>query len=85
LTAGPLLRVLLFNAWSDSQIFLFYAVMCFVGAVINNYSLNNKIETQKIEKGITKSELLKLSNTLPLLSDMLKNLQVLTVLLGITL
>lgn len=85
LTIGPLLRVLLFRAWSDNQIFLFYAVMCFVGAVINNYSFKYKVETQKIEEQITKSEPLNLSNTLPFLSDMLKNPQVLTVLLGIAL
>lgn len=85
LTAGPLLRVLLFRAWSDNQIFLFYAIMCFVGTFINNYSLINKVETQKAEEQITKNEPLNLSDTLAFLSNMLKNPQVLTVLLGITL
>ena len=85
LTAGPLLRVLLFKAWSDNQIFLFYAVMCFVGAVITKYSLKNKIEAQKTGEQITINKPLKLSNTLLFLSDMLKNPQILTVLLGIAL
>lgn len=85
LTVGPLLRMLLFRAWTDNQIFLFYAVMCFLGAVINYYSLKNKKEAQKNEEQVTINEPLNISNTLALLCKMTKNPHILAVLLGIAL
>lgn len=85
LTVGPLLRMMLFRAWTDNQIFLFYAVMCFLGAVINYYSLKNIKEAQENEEQVTIKESLNISKTLVLLSEMTKNPHVLAVLLGIAL
>ncbi|SFG79238.1 Predicted arabinose efflux permease, MFS family [Desulfotomaculum arcticum] len=76
LTAGPLVGVLLFKTWSDTQIFLFYAVMCLLGAVINSCSLENKADGEASAKD---------THTLKSISVFFKDPQVLVVLLGIAL
>jgi len=76
LTVGPLLRIVLLKEWSDSQIFLFYAVLCSIGAIINGCSLKNK-----------KKEQVAIRDTINLKSALvfMKHPQTLAVLFGITL
>ncbi|SMC60070.1 MFS transporter [Sporomusa malonica] len=76
LTAGPFLRVVLLQGWSDHQIFLLYAVLCLIGAIIICCSMRNQLERQSTVK-----ETMNINSCLTLM----KNPQTLAVLWGITL
>ena len=76
LTIGPFFQVMLLKGWSDQQIFLLYAVLCLIGAIIIGFSI-------KIQPGIHRPnvETMNVSAGLALI----KCPQVLAVLWGITL
>lgn len=76
LTVGPFLRMVLLQEWSDHQIFLLYAVLCFFGAIIIGCTMKNKRKGQTVVK-----EALNIKNLLTLAEKP----QILTVLWGITL
>lgn len=50
LTAGPFLRMVLLQQWSDNQIFLLYAVLCFLGSIIIGCSMKHKLESPSVVK-----------------------------------
>ncbi len=76
LTMGPLVGMVFFEKWSDNQIFLFYAVMCLLGTIINSYILENRVKCET-----TNNENINLSN----LIVFIKNPYTLVILFGITL
>jgi MFS family permease len=76
MTVGPFLRVVVFKAWSDNQIFLFYTILCAIGAIIIACSMKNKLKNQDVvTETITIKSLLALT----------RNPQILAVLSGIAL
>ena len=59
LTTGPIIAILLFKLWSDNHIFLFYAILCLIGAIINFYCLENKLNKKALlEKATALNEAL---------------------------
>jgi MFS family permease len=75
LTVGPFLRVVLLQRWSDNLIFLLYAILCFIGAIIIG-CMKTKLESKSTVK-----ETLRIKSLL----NLMKSPQILTVLWGITL
>ena len=66
LTIGPILGILLAKVWPDNQSFLFYSVVCFSGAIITFFSVDNTssrkgkketIDFKKIVKLISDKEM----------------------------
>lgn len=76
LTSGPLLQIMLLTDWSDQQIFLLYAVLCLIGALIIHLTMKSQPARQR-----SIVETLTVSTGLALL----KQPQVSAVLWGITL
>nr|WP_092068162.1 MFS transporter [Dendrosporobacter quercicolus]NSL46976.1 MFS transporter [Dendrosporobacter quercicolus DSM 1736]SDL71251.1 Predicted arabinose efflux permease, MFS family [Dendrosporobacter quercicolus] len=78
MTTGPLLRMTLFQKWSDKQIFLLYAVLCALGVILISCFMEN---IRKPHKQNTRSQTVALKNFFVLM----KSPQILVVCLGITL
>lgn len=76
LTAGPFLRVILLQEWPDHQLFLLYAALSFLGAIIIIVTMKDRVKSQAAV-----TETLNIKSLLPLL----KTPQTLTVIGGIAL
>ncbi len=76
LTIGPLLGIVFLRFWSSDLTFLFYAVACFVGAVITYLYVENANKSK-----VGNTETINIKNIISLASDK----AILIVLLGITL
>ncbi|VBB05133.1 Hypothetical protein LUCI_0340 [Lucifera butyrica] len=78
MTVGPLLRMTLFQSWSDKQIFLLYAFLCAIGVILITCFIENspKLKNQDmLNKAIHIKSFL----------TIIKNPQILVVFYGITL
>ena len=64
LTIGPILGIVVLKVWTGNQPFLFYAFVCFLGAVITLFSVENINKKQVIDK-----ESMNLKKILTLMSD----------------
>jgi MFS family permease len=64
LTLGPFLRVMLLKDWSDHQVFLLYAVFCFISALIISYSMKPHRNSQH-----TDGEMVTIRGCLTLMKD----------------
>jgi MFS family permease len=75
LTVGPILGVLLAKLWPGNQAFLFYSVVCFLGAFVIFYSVDNAFNQE------SQKEIINFNKILSLIS----NKEILITLVGITL
>lgn len=64
LTIGPILGIAVLEIWTGNQVFLFYAFVCLIGAIITLFSVENVNKNEVIAK-----ETMNFKNIVTLMSD----------------
>lgn len=64
LTIGPILGIVVLKIWTGNQAFMFYAIVCLIGAIITFFSVENVNKNEVINK-----ETMDFKNIFALISD----------------